>query len=140
MDKYQQIVSDYYNFFNESNHEALLQLLTEDVVHDINQGQADIGREAFAKFLLHMDECYREQICDLVVFPANGKRVAAESFVEGCYLKTDPGLADYDIDTPAKRQTYRLRVGAFFEFREEKICRVTVYYNLTDWIRQVSQT
>ena len=51
--------------------------------------------------------------------------------VLGEYLKTDEGLP------PAKGQTYRLPGGAFFEIRGGKIARVTNYYNLQDWLRQV---
>ena len=32
---------------------------------------------------------------------------------------------------------YRLRVGAFFDLQEGKVRRVTNYYNLEEWLRQV---
>ncbi|MEM6679931.1 MAG: isopropylmalate/homocitrate/citramalate synthase, partial [Pseudomonadota bacterium] len=35
-------------------------------------------------------------------------------------------------------QTYRLPAGAFLEVRDGLIARVTTYYNLKEWIRQVS--
>ena len=34
--------------------------------------------------------------------------------------------------------TYILPAGTFFAIRDGKIARVTTYYNLTDWIAQVS--
>ncbi|MEQ1841911.1 MAG: nuclear transport factor 2 family protein, partial [Verrucomicrobiales bacterium] len=60
-----------------------------------------------------------------------GDRSAAEFFIRGTYLKSDEGLP------PANGQTYHLRVGAFFEVADGRITRVTNYYNLPDWIRQV---
>ena len=58
---------------------------------------------------------------------------AAEFVVNGEYLKTDPGLPE------AKGQRYVLPAGAFFAVRDGRIARVTTYYNLSDWTRQVSQ-
>ena len=49
----------------------------------------------------------------------------------GTYLAADEGLP------PAQGQTYRLPAGAFFELRDGKVARVTNYYNLQDWLRQV---
>ncbi|WP_267869770.1 nuclear transport factor 2 family protein [Deinococcus radiophilus] len=37
----------------------------------------------------------------------------------------------------AQGQTYVLPVGAFFEVRGGRIARVTNYYNLSEWTRQV---
>lgn len=126
------LLHDYYAVFNSGNREAMLALLTEDVVHDINQGGAETGRAAFRAFLQRMDRCYAEQVEELVVFAsADGSRGAAEFYISGTYLSTDEGLP------PATGQKYRLRVGAFFDLREGKVARVTNYYNLQDWLTQV---
>jgi len=61
----------------------------------------------------------------------DGARAAAEFTVLGEYLSTDEGLP------PASGQTYRLNAGAFFVIRDRKVARVTNYYNLQDWIKQV---
>ena len=101
-------------------------------MHDINQGGAETGLEAFRAFLERMDRCYREQVCDLVVFASeDGTRGAAEFYIEGQYLSTDDGLP------PATGQRYRLRVGAFFDLKDGKVRRITNYYNLHEWLRQV---
>ena len=52
--------------------------------------------------------------------------------MNGTYLQTDEGLPE------AKGQTYVLPAGTFFTIRDGKIARVTTYYNLADWMRQVS--
>lgn len=126
------LIQTYYTTFNSGDREAFLALLTEDVVHDINQGGVEAGRAAFRTFLERMDRCYREQVCDLVVFAnEDGTRGAAEFYIEGEYLSTDEGLP------PAAGQRYRLRVGAFFDLQDGKVRRVTNYYNLEEWLRQV---
>lgn len=128
------LITRYYGAFNAGDIEAFLTLLTDDVAHDINQGQRETGRDAFARFMARMNRCYREQITDLVVMADDtGTRAAAEFTVLGTYLVSDEGLP------PARGQTYRLAAGAFFELRDGRISRVTNYYNLQDWITQVSR-
>lgn len=127
-------ILDYYAAFNRGDHAGMLALLAPDVAHDINQGQRDIGREAFAAFLERMARCYREQLHDVVVMATqDGRRAAAEYIVEGEYLADDEGLP------PARGQRYRLPGGAFFELSAEGITRVSNYYNLSDWIAQVGE-
>ncbi len=122
----------YYAAFNAADWPAMLDCLTEDVVHDINQGGREIGRAAFAAFLARMERCYAEQVDDLVVMvSADGTRGGAEFTIRGRYLVADEGLP------PAQGQTYVLPVGAFFAIREGRIARVTNYYNLQDWLSQV---
>lgn len=126
------LIQHYYNCFNTGDREVFLDLLTEDVAHDINQGGTEKGRDVFRAFLVRMDRCYREQVRDLVVFATeDGQRGAAEFYIEGEYLVTDEGLP------PAAGQRYRLRVGAFFELQGDRVSRITNYYNLEEWLRQV---
>lgn len=126
------LIETYYATFNAGDREAMLALLTEDVVHDINQGASEVGRETFRAFLQRMDRSYREEVTELAVMThPDGSRAAAEFYILGTYLNTDEGLP------PATGQTYRLRVGAFFDIREGRVARVTNYYNLEDWLRQV---
>lgn len=126
------LLQRYYQAFNAQDMKAFLELLTEDVVHDINQGGREEGKAAFASFMEKMNRCYREQIVDLAILTEpSGKRAAAEFTVLGTYLVADSGLP------PASGQTYRLPAGAFFEIRDDKIARVSNYYNLEDWLAQV---
>ena len=127
-----ELVRAYYEAFNRGDREGMLALLTDDVAHDVNQGGREVGKGAFARFLVHMDRCYREELSDIVVMAsADGSRAAAEFTVHGTYLATDQGLP------PARGQNYRLPAGTFFELRDGRIARVTTYYNLRDWIAQV---
>lgn len=123
----------YYAAFNAGDSAGMLALVTDDVEHRVNEGGVRRGREAFAEFCAHMGVSYREQLHDLVVFATpDGARGAAEFTVHGTYLLTDPGLP------AAKGQSYVLPAGAFFDLRDGKISRITTFYNLSDWVAQVS--
>ncbi len=123
----------YYDAFNRGDVEGFLALLADDVVHDINQGERQVGKEAFRAFLERMNRSYRERLADIVVLEgADGSRGAAEFVVHGEYLASDEGLPE------ARGQKYVLPAGAFFEIRDGKVARITNYYNLNDWIAQVS--
>lgn len=122
----------YYDAFNAGDMDRFLALLTDDVAHDINQGARQTGKDAFSKFMDHMNRCYKEELTDMVVMAnEDGTRGAAEFIVNGTYLATDEGLPE------AKGQTYRLPAGAFFEIRDGKVARISNYYSLPDWIAQV---
>lgn len=127
------LIKDYYAAFNAGDMDRFLALLSDEVVHDINQGERQFGKAAFAAFMTRMNRCYREQLSDIVVMASSdGRRAAAEFVVHGQYLAGDDGLP------PATGQRYLLPAGAFFEIRDGKVARVTNYYNLNDWIEQVS--
>lgn len=127
------LIRRYYDAFNAGDWAGMLSLLSDDVAHEISQGGREIGREAFARFLAHMERCYRERVRDLVVMAsADGARAAAEFMLDGEYLLTDGSFP------PARGQRYTLRVGAFFEVQGGCIARVSNHYNLKDWLRQVA--
>ena len=128
----EQLIEAYYDAFNRMDIEAFLGLLTDDVVHDVNQGGREVGKQKFRAFLERMNRSYEEKIVDLFVMTnADGSRAAAEFTVLGVYLESDEGLP------PAEGQRYSLPAGAFFEIRGGKVARISNTYNLNDWIRQV---
>ena len=127
-----ELVQAYYAAFNAGDMPTFLDLLAEDVVHDINQGERQVGKATFAAFMDKMNRCYRERLADIVIMQnAAGDRAAAEFVVHGEYLADDEGLP------PANGQTYVLPAGAFFEIKNGKVARISNYYNLNDWIAQV---
>ena len=126
-------ISAYYDAFNAGDTAGMEALLTDDFEHHVNEGQIRHGVEAFRAFNAHMTRCYREHLSDVVVMANDaGTRAAAEFVVNGVYLESDDGLPE------AKGQKYILPAGTFFTLRDGRIQRVTTYYNLADWIRQVS--
>jgi steroid delta-isomerase-like uncharacterized protein len=129
-----EIVQKYYQSFNAKNWEGMLALLHPKVRHEANQGDVRIGLEKFAEFLQKMDESYEETLTDMVFFtePTNA-RIAVEFVVNGIYKKGEEGLPE------AHGQTYVLPAAAFLELKDNKISRVTTYYNLPLWIDLVSK-
>lgn len=126
------LLSAYYDHFNAGDTDAMLALMAEDVIHDINQSDCETGIEAFREFFVRMNRCYRESVTDLQLFASDdGTRAAAEFIVHGTYLATDDGLPE------AQGQTYQLPAGAFFTIHNGRIKRVTMYYNLQLWLNQV---
>ncbi|WP_343081715.1 ketosteroid isomerase-related protein [Ostreiculturibacter nitratireducens] len=127
------VIAAYFTAFNAGDVDGMLALLDTDVEHHVNEGGIRRGKIAFAEFCAHMNHCYKEFLTDIVVFGSeDNTRGAAEFVVNGTYLKTDSGLPE------ANGQKYVLPAGSFFTLKDGKISRVTTYYNLKDWVRQVS--
>ena len=127
------LIRRYYAAFNAQNAAGMLSCLSDDVIHDVNQGERRTGKSLFADFMAHMNQCYREELRDIsIMSSADGMRGAAEFVVHGKYLATDEGLP------VARGQTYVLPGGTFFALRGGLISRVTTSYNLKDWMAQVA--
>ncbi len=128
------LLERYYTAFNAARWENMLECLSENVVHDLNQSERQIGKSAFRAFLERMNKGYREQLSSLEIMTnEDGSRAAVEYVVEGTYQSTDTGLPE------AVGQTYELPGGAFFEVVHGQLSRVTNYYNLEDWLEQVKE-
>ena len=127
------LIRRYYEAFNTGDTVGMIACLAGDVIHDVNQGERRTGLDKFKAFNARMDHHYKEKLENIAVMVSqDGSRAAAEFNVHGTYLNTDEGLPK------AKGQTYVLPAGTFFAISHGKIARVTTYYNLTDWIIQVS--
>lgn len=127
------IIRSYLDAFNRGDVPAMLDCLDDDVDHFVNEGEVRRGKNMFRAFCDHMSRCYREELTDIVILTAeDDTRAAAEYVVNGTYLVTDSGLPK------ARGQRYSLPAGSFFTIRNGRIGRITTYYNLADWMRQVS--
>ena len=77
MSETESLIRAYYAAFGSGDREAMLALLAEEVIHDVNQGPRETGKPAFRDFLGHMDHSYRETITDLAIMvDATGRRAA----------------------------------------------------------------
>lgn len=122
----------YYAAFNAKDWEAMFARVHDDAVHYPNQGTARKGKAAFRDFVLHNAKAYDEQLTNVTLFASeDGTRAASEFLVNGTYLEADPGFP------AAHGQKYTLPGGAFFEFKDGLIARISNYYNLEDWLDQV---
>lgn len=126
------MLDTYYQAFNDGDRETMFSLLSPDVIHDLNQGGRETGIDAFRAFMDRMDRCYEETLEDIVILTSeDGTRASAEFNVRGRYLSTDEGLPE------ATGQTYLIPAGAFFNLHDGKITRITMYYNLQQWLEQI---
>ena len=126
------LIQKYYDSFNHQNIEGMLSCLNQDVIHDVNEGDSEVGVEAFRKFLDRMNVHYKEHLTNMVIMADETGRTGCARFtVEGEYLKTDGGLP------PARGQRYSIPAVGIFEIENQKIKRVTTYYNLKKWIEAV---
>ena len=128
-----ELVKQYYTAFNKQDWNKMLELVHPQVRHEPNQGEVRVGKEKFIEFLQQMDTAYQEQLTDMVFFTEDtGSRVAVEFTVNGVYKQGDEGFP------PAHGQKYVLPAAAFLEVKNDKITRVTTYYNLPLWVKLVS--
>lgn len=126
-------IAAYYAAFNAGDIAGMVATLHDDFTHHVNEGATRLGKAAFAQFCAHMSDTYSENLRDMVIMANEaGTRGAAEFVVHGTYLKTDPGLPE------ARGQKYILPAGGFFSLKDGRITRVTTFYNMNDWTRQVS--
>lgn len=126
------LIRRYLEAFNASDFDVMLDCLSEDVIHDINQGGREIGKDKFRWFNATMARHYDEELGDIAIMVDEaGNRAAAEFTVRGTYLATAAGLPE------ANGQRYSLPAGIFFEIEDGLISRVSTSYNLNDWIAQV---
>jgi len=127
------LIARYYAAFNAGDTAGMLAAVAGDVEHRVNEGGIRRGADRFAEFCGQMGQRYSEDLRDIEIFVnATGTRAAAEFTVHGRYLVTDPGLPE------ARGQAYVLPAGAFFDVAGGQITRITTFYNLKDWIAQVS--
>lgn len=127
------LLNTYFAAFNAGETGKMEDLVAEDLIHDVNQGERRVGKDKFWAFNVHMTRCYKERASDIVLLISeDGTRAAAEFVINGTYLSADEGLPE------ATGQIYKLPVGSFFEIRDGRISRITTYYNLQNWIDQIS--
>ncbi|MBH3341897.1 nuclear transport factor 2 family protein [Pseudomonas mendocina] len=126
------LLQRYFNALNDRDIRACLLLVSDELIVEPNQGFAEHGRDAFATFLERQQHCYRETLEPLVILAEpHGQHAACEYRVNGEYLATDEGLPE------ACGQRYEMRVGAFFEIQQGLISRISLHFNLPDWLAQI---
>lgn len=128
------LIRRYFEALEAGDVDGVLACVTENMAHDINQGgERRIGKHRFHAYLARSAHHYKEAYAALtILMNEDGTRAAAEYNVTGTYLQTEDGLP------PAHGQTYALPAATFFVIEAGLISRVTQYYNLTDWITQIT--
>ena len=52
------VIERYYAAFNAGDVQGMLNCLTDDVAHHVNEGAVRSGKPAFRAFCDHMNDCY----------------------------------------------------------------------------------
>ncbi len=121
--------------YNRGDWSGMVDCLSEDVIHDINQGERETGKVAFHAYMEQHARSYHEELRDVVVMSIDdGTRAAAEFSVHGVYQNAAPGLP------AAQGQRYVLTAGVFFAINQGKIARFTPYYNQHDRMAQIARS
>jgi steroid delta-isomerase-like uncharacterized protein len=133
-DRSSALILRFYAAYNRGDIDAMLDCLSEDVVHEVNQGAREAGKAAFRAYMQCILHAYREELRDIVVMCVDdGTRAAAEFVQHGEYAADTPGLP------PARGQRYVLPGGGFFAIHQGKIARLTHYYNLHERVAQIER-
>jgi len=127
------LIGRYYAAFNAGDHDGMLACLSDNVLHYSHQGLQETGKHAFRTFLKRQDLSYVEYLSDIVIMASrDGRRASAEFIVNGEYRAQQFGLP------PARGQEYELSGASHFTVDDGLISRISVYYNVADWLIQVA--
>jgi len=133
-DRTSALILRFYAAYNRRDVYGMLDCMSDDVVHDVNQGQRETGKAAFRAYIQRILRCYQEELREIVVLCIDdGTRAAAEFVQHGVYQDTEPGLP------PARGQRYALPGGGFFSIHLGKIARVAHHYNLHERASQLER-
>lgn len=128
-----QLIEKYYEAIMAQDLVGFLSLLSDNVIHDINQGPTEVGKPLFKQFMQRIFEYDKETFKDFIILISpDGKYAATRFKTAGKYTKSTEGCP------PAKGQKWEIPVTSFFEIENDQISRVTVHYNMQEWIAQVS--
>ncbi|HYF97644.1 MAG TPA: hypothetical protein VD770_01535 [Coxiellaceae bacterium] len=130
--KIQEIVENFYRFFNASEFESLFSLIDDSMIHEINYVQTK-GKDKFIDFILKNKKHYDETVSDYVLMSSDDMNCLTTKFkVKGKYVHTD------DSALPASNQDYELDVINYFEIKNNKIVKGLCWFNENEFIRQVA--
>jgi len=115
-----ELLDRYFSTYNDRDLEGILELVHEDLTHDVATSHREIGKRAFARFLARKHALYDEHVYDLdLLIGLDGSHAAAEYKVLG-FVRSGGGEA------PAGG-TYRVGAGTFFHVRDGLITRISSY-------------
>lgn len=126
------LIRKFFKHLNAEEWREASLLLSDQILHDINQGPRVIGREPFLKYLVETARYYKEVVSDVFVLSSeDGSRGSAEFYVHGEYLKT------HGLLPKAHGQRYEGFHGVFFEIEDQQISRFSHYFNYQSFLEQL---
>lgn len=125
------IIENFYRYFNDSELEKLLSLISEDFTGEINHGGIKKGKEEVFKYFKYGCEHYKERVSNIAyMLSDDGRYVMVRFVVNGKYLKTD------ESKIPAMGQNYVLDVFNYFEIKNNQIVDSKCFYDEAALISQ----
>lgn len=127
------LVKTYYDALNKKDMNLFFSIMSNDVIHDINQGASETGITKFKTYMKKTNNSFDENLSEILIMVSNdGKHAAAQWVDHGVYYKDYPGMKIH-----ATNQKFTLNGGHFFEIHDGKLSRVTTYYNDTNFMEQI---
>ncbi|WP_274426672.1 nuclear transport factor 2 family protein [Chelativorans sp. YIM 93263] len=122
--------------FNASDHEGMLNCLSEDVAHDSPGTERQIGHDSFRWRLAEITRHFRMQIADAAIMTTpGGVRAAAEFTARGTYLSTLEGFPE------AHEQSLQLPAGIFLDIDDDGlISRLSICFDPKILARNMNET
>jgi steroid delta-isomerase-like uncharacterized protein len=127
------LIEDYYQTVLAQDLKGFINLLSDDVVHEINQASTENGKEKFKIFMEDQFSHGKIEIKDMIILTSKDGKYASSRFIcSGTYAKSVEGYP------PAKGQHWEIPVVSFFKINNGKISQVGVYYNAKEFEKQIS--
>ena len=131
--KSEKIIHQYYEYLATRDLDNFIRLLSPEVIHEINQGETERGKQNFRIFMEDQFSQGKYHIKDLIIFTSPDGKYATSRFIcSGEYYKTLPGYPK------ATGQKWEIPVVSFFKIENDKISHVAVYFNDNAWRKQLS--
>lgn len=130
--KAEEIIKNFYTYFNNCELDKLFSLIDENVVFEINYIKSS-GLVTYKEYISTSKKHYDERIDDyLFMVSPDGKSVTTKFIVKGKYIATDQSAI------PATGQSYQLAVVNYFEIEDDKITKGGCWFDDNAWIEQVA--
>jgi steroid delta-isomerase-like uncharacterized protein len=119
------LIARFFEAFNAQDRDALMGLVSEDIVLDCHPQHREWGLEALEAVFSRGQNTFREHVFDIEIMTnVDGTRAAAEYTVLGVPVGDDGEELE---EVP---QSYRFSGGLFFEIRDARIGRLSPLRNV----------
>jgi steroid delta-isomerase-like uncharacterized protein len=127
----EQVVSSFYDAYARRDIEAMMSHVSDDIVEDLSGIGLVTGAEQEREFLTGVLAAFPDLATEVTRMLACGDVVAAEWRRHGTFSGAPwRGL-------PASGKPFAFRGGAFLEVHDQKITRITGYYDTAEFARQI---
>jgi steroid delta-isomerase-like uncharacterized protein len=127
------LIKAYIDAANQNDNTAIIALMDEDVVFEVNQAMRQVGTENLRLLLASKAAHTKEQLLDAVIMSSeDGSHGAAEFTWKGSYIATIEGFPK------ASGQRFSMRAVITFEVDDRKFTRISSHRDMAEWVRQIS--